>query len=202
MKANWLRSFAQYLDRQAPRLQVDGYGQSRRISDSGWPYATKEIRCYSAIHYYFERGLGAYEKPITQVLEVIRRFQKDRERGQYRGDFYLFGLTGDTLKNRKHRQLYPHTNMTELGRAICGLSGSEESDLPGVVQVLGLVDNHDFQVFFCRDDSVKLNRNLTRKYIGLRSRCAWFFLEGQEPRWEPGSRFRLGLTEIGQPVSD
>jgi hypothetical protein len=62
MKPSWLHSFGQYLDRQAWTMQNDGYGQSRKVNDSGWYDAHEEIRCYAAIHYYFQLGLGGQER--------------------------------------------------------------------------------------------------------------------------------------------
>lgn len=60
----------------------------------------------------------------------------------------------------------------------------------------GTTEDEDFQVFFCRDHSAKLNKNIAGRYAKTMKRCAWFFLEGDEPSWEPGIKFKPELVDV------
>jgi hypothetical protein len=195
MKADWLKPFAQYLMKRAPILQTDGYGQSRKINDWGWPYAPQEIRCYGKIHYYVERGLGSHKIPIAQVLATIHDFQKYHERGPYTAYFNTFGFTADTLR-RRTKELYPHTKMTDLAVGVCGLSGTIGPEIPCVVRVLRTPESEDLQVFLCKDRSVKLHINLAQRYRQARERTVWFFLGEDAPQWDSGVHFKPDFIEL------
>jgi hypothetical protein len=128
MKPDWLTSFRQYLDRQARILEVGGSGQSRKVNDSGWFDAHEEIRCFAAIHYYFQMGLGEQERRIEEVLNLIHHYQKDNGRGAYTAYFYPFGFMDPTPKARSTKQIYPHTKMALFSHGICDLSGTTEPE--------------------------------------------------------------------------
>jgi len=196
MKPSWLSSFRQYLDRQARILQREGYGQSRKVNDYGWCDGPEEIRCYATIHYYFQIGLGKQDRRIEEVLNVIHQYQKDNGRGTYTANFYPFGIIDDNLKNRRTKQLSPYTRMALFSQAICQLSGNAQAEDAAMIRVLGPAEGEDFLVFFCRTRSVNLNINMARRYTMVKDRCAWFFLAGDEPQWEPGTRFRPTLEEL------
>lgn len=196
MKPIWLHSFKQYLDRQARLLQKGGYGQSRKVNDSGWCDAYEEIRCYAAIHFYFQMGLGEQERRIEDVLNVVHHYQRDNGRGSYTAYFYPFGFMDPNLKARSTKQLYPHTRMGLFSRGICEMSGTTEPEHTPIIQVVRPAESEEFFVFFCTTRSVSLNANVARRYAGLKERCAWFFLAGDEPQWEPGIRFRPAIVEL------
>jgi hypothetical protein len=196
MKQRWLSSFRQYLDRQARILEMDGYGQSRKVNDYGWYDAHEEIRCYAAIHYYFQMGLGKEDRLIEAVLNVIHQYQKDNGRGAYTAYFYPFGFTDPNLKTRSTKQLYSHTRMVIFSRGICDFSGITEPEHTPTIQVVGPAESEDFLVFFCRTRSVSLNINMARRYGRAKDRSAWFFLAGDEPQWEPGAKFRPDVEEL------
>jgi hypothetical protein len=199
MKPSWLSNFRQYLDRQAPILEMDGYGQSRKVNDFGWYDAQEEIRCFASIHYYFQMGLGKQDRRIEEVLNVIHQYQKDNGRGAYTANFYPFGLIDDNLTNRKTKQLAPHTKMAPFSQGICELSGTTQTEDTATIRVLGPAEQEDFLVFFCRIRSVILNINMAQRYGRVKDRCAWFFLSGAEPQWEPGTRFRPAIEELPPP---
>jgi hypothetical protein len=200
MKTHWLNSFVQYLDRQAPILGLDAYGGSRKVDDEGWCYTSQEIRCYRAIHYYFQQGLGNQESRIEDVMNVIHHYQKENGRGEYDAYFYPFGFSDET--KRGTRRIGNQTRMTQFSRGICEASGKTEPNSPPVIRVLRPAAGEDFVVFFCRDQSLRLSNNVAGRYAAAKKRCAWFFLEGKEPQWEPGARFRLELSEVESPSDE
>lgn len=189
-------SFRQYLDRQARTLEVDGYGQSRKVDDSGWFNAHEEIRCYGAIHYYFQIGLGQQERWIEEVLNLIHHYQKDNGRGAYTAYFYPFGFMDPNLKARSAKQIYPQTKMAVFSQGICEMSGTTEPEHAPTIQVVGPAASEDFMVFLCRTRSVSMDINAARRYAKAKERSAWFFLGGDEPQWEPGTRFRPAIVEL------
>lgn len=71
-----------------------------------------------------------------------------------------------------------------------------------MIRVMGSAESEDFLVFFCKTRSVNLNTNIARRYGRVKDRSAWFFLAGDEPQWEPGTRFRPGLKELPPASSE
>jgi hypothetical protein len=196
MRPSWLNSFKQYLDRQAQTLDIEGYGQSRKVNDYGWCDAHEEVRCYRAIHYFFQMGLGGQERRIEDVLNVVHHYQKDNGRGSYTAYFYPFGFMDPNLKTRSSKQLYPHTRMALFSHGISEMSGTTEPEHTATIQVVGTAEGEDLLVFFCRTRSVSLDINAARRYAKVKERSAWFFLSGDEPQWEPGTRFRPAIVEL------
>jgi len=196
MTPSWLMSFRQYLDRQAQLMQGEGYGQSRKVNDYGWCDAHEEIRCYRAIHYFFQMSLGKQDRRIEDVMNEIHHYQKDNGGGSYTAYFYPFGFTDPNLKTRYAKQLYPHTKMAPFSHGICDLSGITEPEHAPIIHVVGPSETEDLLVFFCRTRSVTLDVNAARRYAKAKERCAWFFLADDEPQWEPGNRFRPTIEEV------
>lgn len=190
MIPKWLSNFRQYLDRQARILEKDGYGQSRKVSDFGWYDAHEEIRCFGAIHYYFQKGLGEQAQRIEQVLNMVHHYQKDNGRGTYTAHFYPFGFSDPNLKTHGAKQASPSTRMQLFSQGICNFSGTTEPEDTATIQIVGPAGSEDFSVFFCLTRSVSMNINAARRYVRMKERCAWFFLAGEDPEWEPGNRFR------------
>jgi len=141
-------------------------------------------------------GLGKQHDRIEEVLNLIHHYQRDNGRGSYTAYFYPFGFMDPNLKARSTKQLQTHTRMALFSQGICEMSGTAEPEHAPTIQVVRPAESEEFFVFFCTTRSVSLNVNVARRYANVKERSAWFFLAGEEPQWEPGTRFRPAIVEL------
>jgi hypothetical protein len=191
---SWLHGFTQYLNRWAPMLRLSGQETSRRVNNPGWRDGAKWARRYAALHYFIQTGLGAELIPVEQTLQLIHRFETDPRKGRYTSRLYTMNATG--VRPRLGPQV--RENMSSTAPTLCEFAGSDAEAAPPLVSTMWSPGSDDLRVFFCRDRSVRMNRELAGSYARLKKRHVWIFLNGEEPSWEPGITFTPEFVDMSE----
>ncbi len=193
-----------YLKRNRPVLIERAEGYSRRIEgeiDKG----VGDLRAYSAVLFYIERGLGSERELVHQAVMAAWSAQA-MNNNKYLVGLFSYGWddrelhhSGRNLWGNRYPVYKPWVD------ELCNLAGDSPGPAPALIPTLfpladpcGVKTNiarTDLLVFIARDRHVMMSRAAADKYNMVRARNAiWFLVNGENPEFAAGE-FMPGIAE-------
>lgn len=194
MDKGWLKGLKHKLRAKAPAKETDGIRQSRRVS--GLCSYESEIKAYSSIIFYIQKGLGEENVNTEAVIKKILDTQGSSRRINYYLHLFSFGWDDNKLHHKKSAiSITSRANSNMIINDLYKLAGPDHSGasiIPSLFPPTSLyskkhnVKTNDLLVFICRDKSVQLSELSTAAYNRVRRRSLWIFMNNENPEWEFG----------------
>ena len=205
MDKDWLKGLKHKLRAKAPTNAADGVRQSRRVS--GQCSYESEIKAYSSIIFYIQKGLGKENVNTEAVIKKILDAQGSSRRINYYLHLFSFGWDDNKLRHKKSAiSIISRANSDMIINDLYKLAGPDPSGtsiIPLLFPPTSLyskkhnVKTNDLLVFICRDRSVQLSELSTAAYNRVRRRSLWIFMNNDKPEWEFGT-FKPEVASDGQ----
>ena len=195
MDKGWLKGLKHKLRAKSPTNVADGIRQSRRVS--GQCSHESEIKAYSSIIFYIQKGLGEENVNTEAVIKKILDAQGSSRRINYYLHLFSFGWDDNKLRHKKSAiSIISRANSNMIINDLYKLAGSDPSGtsiIPSLFPPTSLyskkhnVKTNDLLVFICRDRSVQLSELSSVAYNRVRRRSLWIFITSDKPEWELGT---------------
>ena len=195
MDKGWLKGLKHKLRAKAPTNVADGVRQSRRVS--GQCSHEAEIKAYSSIIFYIQKGLGDKNVNTETVIKKILDAQGSSRRINYYIHLFSFGWDENKLHHKKTAiSITSRANSDMIINDLYKLADSDPSGtsiIPSLFPPTSLyskkhnVKTNDLLVFICRDRSVQLSELSTAAYNRVSRRSLWIFMNNDNPEWEFGT---------------
>ena len=195
MDKGWLKGLKNKLRAKAPTNVGDGVRQSRRVP--GQCSYESEIKAYSSVICYIQKGLGEEDEIIGEAVKIILDIQGSSRLKNYYLHPFSFGWDDNKLHHKKSAiSIISRGNSTNITNELCKIAGSDSSGtstIPALFPPTSLYSKknkatvHDLLVFICRDRSVMLSELSTAAYNRARRCSLWIFTNNDKPEWEFGT---------------
>jgi len=195
MDKGWLKGLKNKLRAKAPTNVGDGVCQSRRVPGQ-CSYET-EIKAYSSVICYIQKGLGEENEIIGEAIKIILDIKGSSRLKNYYLHPFSFGWDDNKLHHKKSPiSIISRGNSTKIINELCKLANSDPSGtsiIPSLFPPTSLyskkhnVKTNDLLVFICKDRSVKLSGVSTAAYNRVQRSSLWIFINNDKPEWEFGT---------------
>lgn len=185
-----------YIKRNRPVLTERTAGYSRRI-EGEIDNEVRDLRTYSAVVFYIERGLGDERELVSQAVTAAWTAQA-MNNNKYMVCLFSYGWDD--------RQLH-HAGRSQWGNRypaykpwideLCNLAGNSPGTTPALIPALfplanpydrkTNVDRSDLLMFIARDRNVMMSKAVADRYNMFKGRNAvWIFTGYNEPEFAAG----------------